>query len=86
MKNNKGEIKTYELKEIIPKDSKDLQIEYLQARIDKLEGMIKDEQPITNVNAEQNAADTTTDDDTTGTAVEKVKSASVQKVSGSKKK
>lgn len=86
LKNSKGEIKTYELKEIIPLDDKDVQIQYLQARIDKLEGMIKDEQPIANVNAEQNATDTTTDDDTTGTAVEKVKSASVQKVSGSKKK
>ncbi len=86
LKNNKGEIRTYELKEIIPKDSKDLQIEYLQARIDKLEGMIKDEQPIANANAEQNATDTTTDDDTIGAAIEKNKSAGFSKISGSKKK
>lgn len=86
LKNGKGDIKTYELKEIVPLDDKDLQIQYLQARIDKLEGMIKDEQPIANVNAEQNATDTTADDDTTGTTIEKVKPASVQKVSGSKKK
>ena len=86
LKNNKGEIRTYELKEIIPKDSKDLQIEYLQARIDKLEGMINNEQPITNVITEQNATDTTTDDDTIGTAIEKNKPAGVSKVSASKKK
>ena len=86
LKNNKGEIRTYELKEIVPKDSKDLQIEYLQARIDKLEGMIKDEQPTTNVNAEQVTANTTEYDDTVGTTIEKSKSTSIQKVSGSKKK
>jgi hypothetical protein len=36
IKNVKGEIKTYELNEIIPKDSKDLKIEYLQAQIEQL--------------------------------------------------
>lgn len=36
IKNTKGEIRTYELNEIIPKDSKDLQIEYLQAQIEEL--------------------------------------------------
>lgn len=86
LKNNKGEIRTYELKEIIPKDSKDLQIEYLQARIDKLEGMIKDEQPITNVNAEQITTNTSEYDDTTGATAEKNKPTGVSKISGSKKK
>jgi len=33
IKNTKGEIKTYELIEIIPKDDKDIQIELLQAQI-----------------------------------------------------
>ena len=36
IKNTKGEIKTYELTEIVPKDNKDLQIEYLQAQIKEL--------------------------------------------------
>ena len=36
VKNTKGDIKTYELTEIIPKDNKDLQIEYLQAQIEEL--------------------------------------------------
>lgn len=44
IKNTKGDIKTYELTEIIPKDDKDLKIEYLQAQIEELKkGMIKDE-------------------------------------------
>lgn len=86
LKNTKGEIRTYELKEIVPLDDKDVQIQYLQARIDKLEGIINNEQLITNVNAEQNATDTTEYDDTTGTTVEKSKSTGISKVSASKKK
>lgn len=43
IKNAKGEIKTYELIEIIPKDNKDLQIEYLQAQIEELKKGIKNE-------------------------------------------
>ena len=42
VKNTKGEIKTYELTEIIPKDDKDIQIELLQAQINEMKGMIKD--------------------------------------------
>ena len=36
IKSNKGEIKTYSLAEIIEKDEKDLQIEFLQAQIEEL--------------------------------------------------
>ncbi len=44
IKNTKGEIKTYELNEIVPKDDKDLKIEYLQAQIEELKkGMKKNE-------------------------------------------
>lgn len=44
IKNSKGEIKTYELTEIIPKDDKDIKIEYLQAQIEELKkGMRKHE-------------------------------------------
>lgn len=57
IKNTKGEIKTYELTEIIPKDEKDIKIEYLQAQIEELKkGMKKDEsdaivdEPITDTN------------------------------------
>lgn len=36
VKNTKGDIKTYELNEVIQKDEKDLQIEFLQAQINEL--------------------------------------------------
>jgi len=41
IKNTKGEVKTYELNEIVPKDEKDIQIELLQAQINEMKGMIK---------------------------------------------
>lgn len=37
IKNIKGEIKTYELTEIIPKDEKDIRIEFLEAKLKELE-------------------------------------------------
>ncbi len=44
IKSAKGDIKIYELVEIIPKDNKDLQIEYLQTQIEELKkGMKKNE-------------------------------------------
>ena len=48
IKNLKGDIKTYELKEIMPKDEKDIKIDYLMAQIEELKGKIKNES-ITNV-------------------------------------
>ena len=60
IKNLKGEIKTYELKEIISKDDKDLKIEFLQAQIEELKkGMSKDgsttnvDEPITKSNKDE---------------------------------
>ena len=86
IKNIKGEIKTYELTEIIPKDSKDLQIELLQTQINELRKEMKNNERIyTNANAEQTTTNTTEHNDTDGTAIEKTKPASIQKVSGSKK-
>lgn len=41
VKNTKNEIRTYELTEILPKDNKDLQIEYLQAQIEELKKGMK---------------------------------------------
>ena len=73
VKNTKGEIKTYELNEIIPKDEKDLQIEYLQSQIEELKGMIKNE------------SNATIDKSTTNT-IESEKSANVPTISKSTKK
>ena len=57
VKNTKGDVKTYELNEIVPKDEKDLKIEYLQAQIEELKkGMVENEpastiiEPITKSN------------------------------------
>ena len=52
VKNTKGEVKTYELSEIIPKDEKDIKIEFLEAQIKELkEGMkVNAESDDSNVN------------------------------------
>ena len=74
IKNTKGDIKTYELTEIIPKDEKDLKIEYLQAQIEELKkGMIKNER-------------NTTIDDTITEPIEDEKSTGVSTISKPKKK
>ena len=86
IKNTKGEIKTYELTEIIPKDSKDLQIEFLQTQIEELKGMINNERIDANVVAKQNETDASANDDTVGTTIKKNKSTSISKISGSKEK
>lgn len=49
VKNTKGEIKTYELNEIVPKDDKDLKIEYLQAQIEELKKGMKNNESNSNV-------------------------------------
>ena len=78
VKNTKGEIKTYELNEIIPKDEKDMQIEYLQSQIEELKkGMIRNEQLNSNVNEKQTTTNTTTNDGTIGTTTKKNKPASL---------
>lgn len=50
IKNTKGEIKTYELNELIEKDEKDIKIDFLMAQIEDLKkGMKNNEQSNTNV-------------------------------------
>lgn len=87
IKNLKGEIKTYELNEIVIRDDKDLQIEFLQAQINELKkGMVNNEQYLTNVDTKQDATDTTELGETIGDAIKKSKSSSVSRVSKSKAK
>ena len=51
VKNAKGNIKTFELKEIVAKDEKDMVIESLQMQINEMKEMINNAKPIsTNVN------------------------------------
>lgn len=74
IKNTKGDIKTYELTEIIPKDEKDLRIEYLEAQLEEIKkGMVKNE---SNAIVNEPVADTT----------QSKKSSSVSTVSKSTKK
>ena len=86
IKNTKGDIKTYELDEIIPMDDKDLQIQYLQSKIEELKGKIDDEQSVTNDDGEFNETSATKNDGTVRTATKTSKSSSVSRVSTSKKK
>ena len=67
LKNGKGEIKTYELKEIVQKDEKDLKIDYLMAQIEDLKkGMIKNEsnvnvdEPVTNTSESEKSSTVST--------------------------
>lgn len=74
IKNLNGSIRSFELTEIIPKDEKDIKIEYLQAQIEELKkGMMKDER---NANI----------DDTTSKSNKDEKSTSVSTISKSKTK
>lgn len=84
IKNTKGDIKTYELNEIVPKDAKDLQIDLLMSQIEELKGMIKHEQSNTNVDEPKIAKDTATIDESVGEPVKKSKSTGFQKISRSK--
>ena len=85
VKDTRGNIKTYELTEIIPKDAKDMQIEMLQEKINELERKIEDEQPNANVIQPENAINTTKYDETNGTTIKNEKSSSISKISTSKK-
>lgn len=84
VKNIKGDIKAFELKEIIQKDDKDLQIEYLQEQIEELKGMIKNEHNA-NDNKQNVSKSTSNGDETTREQIEDDKPSSIQRVRGSKK-
>lgn len=84
VKNSKGDIKAFELKEIVEKDEKDIQIEYLMDEIDKLKGMIKNEHNA-NDNREDVSTSTSNDNETTREQTKDDKPTSVQRVSRSKK-
>lgn len=85
LKNAKGDIKTYELNEIMPKDEKDLQIEYLMEQVKELKGMIKNDEYYTNANAKQNATNTSVNDEPIREEFKNEKSSSISKISRSKK-
>lgn len=85
IKNTKGEIKTYELNEIVPKDAKDIQIEYLQSQIEELrKEMKKNDANASNDVEKQDATNTSKYDGSIGTSIKKNKPTSISKISGGK--
>lgn len=87
IKNTKGEIKTYELNEIVPKDAKDIQIEFLQSQIEELrKEMKKYDEHITNANESETTTDTQWYDEATGEPIKENKPISIQRISRSKTK
>ena len=85
IKNSKGDIKAYELTEIVEKDNKDIQIEYLMEEINKLKGMIRNDANATNDITKQNATNTSKYDETNGTTIKENKSSSISKIPRGKK-
>lgn len=87
IKNTKGDIKAYELSEIIPKDEKDIQIELLQSQINELRKEMRNNEPIiTNDYATEITTNSSEYDETIGEPAKKNKPTSVQRISTSKKK
>ena len=86
LKNSKGNIKCYELKEIVEKDQKDLQIEYLMLEIEKLKKGMNNEQSNSNDNREDVSTSTSNDNESTGEQIKDDKSSDVQRISKSKTK
>lgn len=87
IKNTKGDIKVYELNEIIPKDEKDIQIELLQSQIEELrKEMKKYDEHITNAVSTENTTNSQWYDAESGEPIKESKSSIVQRVSRSKTK
>ena len=85
IKNAKGDVKSYELKEIVEKNEKDLLIDALMLQIEDLKGRLNNETYTRDDYAKQIATNTATNDEPIGTTTKKSKSSSVSKISGSKK-
>lgn len=71
IKNIKGEIKTYELNEIVEQDEKDLQIAFLEAQVNELKGMINNESNVTNDDAKHDETSSSKDDESNGATTQK---------------
>ena len=74
LKNAKGEIKVFELNEIVPKDERDLLIESLQMQVNELRKEIKENaKPINNDDDEPIKNETTSDVSINRTSTKKSK-------------
>ena len=87
VKNASGDVKTYELSEIVAKDEKDLQITLLQGQIDELRKEMRNNEWFnTNVTESETTTNTTRDDESARTTTQKSESTGLQRVSTGKKR
>ena len=86
LKNATGDIKAYELNEIVQKDEKDLQIEFLMAQVNELKGRLDNEQLSSNDYAEQVTTNAPTIDEPVGKSTKTSKPSSISRVPTSTKK
>lgn len=77
VKSPSGDVKTYELNEIVEKDEKDLRIELLMSQIEELRKEVINNEHITNDDATKNESNSTKNDESNGTTTKKSKSSSV---------
>lgn len=87
VKNTKGDIKTYELNEIVPKDAKDIQIDLLKNEIEELrKEMKKYDEHITNATSTEDTTNTQWYDETNGEPIKESKPTGIQRISRGKAK
>lgn len=87
LKSPKNEIKAYELKEIVEKDEKDIEIELLKAKISELEKEKKNnEQYTSNVDEPKISTNTSKFDDPIGEQFKENETRTIQRVQTSKRK
>ena len=77
VKSPSGDVKTYELNEIVEKDEKDLRIELLMSQIEELKKEVINNEHITNDDATKNESNSTKNDESNGTTTKKSKSSSI---------
>ena len=77
VKSPSGDVKTYELNEIVEKDEKDLRIELLMSQIEELKKEVNNNEHIANDDATKNESNSTKNDESNGTTTKKSKSSSV---------
>lgn len=77
IKNLKGDIRTYELKEIIPLDEKDIKIQNLEDELERLKGVINYESNSAKYDSTNDETNTTENDEPIRSTTKKGKSKSI---------
>lgn len=86
IKSFKGDIKTYELNEIIPLDEKDIKIQNLEDEIERLKGVMSYESSSAKYDTADDETDTTEDDESIRATTKESKSTGLSRISKSKAK